>query len=493
MADAGPLDLCEAEQSELARRYVLTSELYVEEPWSHAGPRSVSPFAPCAASRLPHVFDAARLTGDSVLWDLGCGDGRILHEAAARYGCRCVGVEIDAPCLDMCKEGASRLGADVDDRCSWFLRDMTSMPSGSLGTDDSLGPDVPAPSVLLLFITGHGLKAMSPWLKREWEEAPTPFAIVTCVEALDSCIDYNDGVPFDDADANPDGWRVYRDPVHAKYGVFVVPPRDIGVHQWASSRPSAVDCGPDAVASHAPAIARGVLREADIRAVEKLAARLNARRGGADGRDEKDGKDGKDDKDDDDDDDDDASGEALAMRLSNAMGEGGDDAWSEVEDAYHSLKTHRVTHLHAGDALATEAPVVRARLLRAAFDADAGRCESGGGWGLLPGRPVFLRSAEYHDYSRGGGVTEENHRDQGSVLTVSVHLEVSDDGGGGVFATWDGDGTRTEFRDLRRGDAVIFCSEKRHGVSPLVADAAVRKSVVLELWERGVTKHNRQR
>ena len=69
MADAGPLDLCEAEQSELARRYVLTSELYVEEPWSHAGPRSVSPFAPCAASRLPHVFDAARLTGDSVLWD----------------------------------------------------------------------------------------------------------------------------------------------------------------------------------------------------------------------------------------------------------------------------------------------------------------------------------------------------------------------------------------------------------------------------------------
>ena len=52
-----------------------------------------------------------------------------------------------------------------------------------------------------------------------------------------------------------------------------------------------------------------------------------------------------------------------------------------MEDAYHSLKTHRVTHLHADDARATEAPVVRARLLRAAFDADAGRCESGGGWG----------------------------------------------------------------------------------------------------------------
>ena len=107
--------------------------------------------------------------------------------------------------------------------------------------------------------------------------------------------------------------------------------------------------------------------------------------------------------------------------------------------------------------------------------------------------PVFIRSAEYHVYSSGGGVTEENHRDAGSVLTMSIYLEVIDDGGGGTFATWSGDGTRTEHVDLRRGDAVIFPSEKRHGVSPLVADGSVRKSVVLELWERGVTGHNRQR
>jgi predicted 2-oxoglutarate/Fe(II)-dependent dioxygenase YbiX len=76
---------------------------------------------------------------------------------------------------------------------------------------------------------------------------------------------------------------------------------------------------------------------------------------------------------------------------------------------------------------------------------------------------------------------------------MSIYLEVSDEGGGGTFATWSGDGTRTEHVDLRRGDAVIFPSEKRHGVSPLVADGSVRKSVVLELWERGVTGHNRQR
>ena len=188
------LDLCEAEQSALARKYVLKSELYVDEPWSHAGPRSVSPFSPCAASRMPHIFAAARLSRDSVLWDLGCGDGRVLHEAAARYGCRCVGVEIDAPCLDRCRARADAMGPDVASVCTWHLADMTAIPPGSLGADDALAPGVPSPSVLLIFITGHGLVALSPWLKREWLYAPTPFAVVTCVEALDACIDYELGV-----------------------------------------------------------------------------------------------------------------------------------------------------------------------------------------------------------------------------------------------------------------------------------------------------------
>ena len=57
MDDTGVgLDLCEKEQSALARRYVLTQTLDTSEPWSHAGPRSISPFAPCASSRVPHII-----------------------------------------------------------------------------------------------------------------------------------------------------------------------------------------------------------------------------------------------------------------------------------------------------------------------------------------------------------------------------------------------------------------------------------------------------
>ena len=169
VADSGVgLDLCEKEQSALARRYVLTQRLETSEPWSHAGPRSVSPFAPCASSRVPHILDAARLDEDSVLWDLGCGDGRVLHEAAARYGCRCVGVEIDAPCLAESQKRAEAMGKAVSDVCSWHLRDVTALPAGALGADDAMDANTPSPTVVLLFITGHGLSALSGWLKHEW-------------------------------------------------------------------------------------------------------------------------------------------------------------------------------------------------------------------------------------------------------------------------------------------------------------------------------------
>ena len=50
---------------------------------------------------MPHkaIEDAlsfADVTGQDVLYDLGCGEGDILIEAAAAHGTRCVGLDIDA-------------------------------------------------------------------------------------------------------------------------------------------------------------------------------------------------------------------------------------------------------------------------------------------------------------------------------------------------------------------------------------------------------------
>jgi precorrin-6B methylase 2 len=41
------------------------------------------------------LLQMARVQKDDVLYDLGCGDGRVLVLAAQKYGCRAVGYEID--------------------------------------------------------------------------------------------------------------------------------------------------------------------------------------------------------------------------------------------------------------------------------------------------------------------------------------------------------------------------------------------------------------
>ncbi|KAL3664134.1 hypothetical protein V7S43_011017 [Phytophthora oleae] len=52
---------------------------------------------PCQSDRdvVSKIVEIARVTPDDVLFDLGCGDGRICIEAAKRYGARARGVEIE--------------------------------------------------------------------------------------------------------------------------------------------------------------------------------------------------------------------------------------------------------------------------------------------------------------------------------------------------------------------------------------------------------------
>jgi precorrin-6B methylase 2 len=42
------------------------------------------------------MLEVAKVKKDDVLYDLGCGDGRIVVAAASKYGCRAVGYDIDA-------------------------------------------------------------------------------------------------------------------------------------------------------------------------------------------------------------------------------------------------------------------------------------------------------------------------------------------------------------------------------------------------------------
>jgi hypothetical protein len=52
-------------------------------------------FVPTPQEVVDKMLEIANVTKDDVLYDLGCGDGRIVVTAAKRYGCTCIGYDIN--------------------------------------------------------------------------------------------------------------------------------------------------------------------------------------------------------------------------------------------------------------------------------------------------------------------------------------------------------------------------------------------------------------
>lgn len=56
---------------------------------------SLAPFVASPPNVIDAMLQAAELKKDEILFDLGCGDGRIIIEAAQKFGARAIGVEIN--------------------------------------------------------------------------------------------------------------------------------------------------------------------------------------------------------------------------------------------------------------------------------------------------------------------------------------------------------------------------------------------------------------
>jgi precorrin-6B methylase 2 len=67
-------------------------------------------FVPTPQDIVERMLEAARLTKDDVVCDLGCGDGRIVVTAARRYGCRAVGYDLDGLRVREARENAAKHG-----------------------------------------------------------------------------------------------------------------------------------------------------------------------------------------------------------------------------------------------------------------------------------------------------------------------------------------------------------------------------------------------
>ncbi len=68
------------------------------------------PFVPTPEEVVLEMLKMANVNKDDVLYDLGCGDGRIVITAAKKFGCRGVGIDIDPQRIKESRENAKKAG-----------------------------------------------------------------------------------------------------------------------------------------------------------------------------------------------------------------------------------------------------------------------------------------------------------------------------------------------------------------------------------------------
>lgn len=79
-------------------------------------------YVPTSEKIVDAMLELAKVTKNDTVYDLGCGDGRIVTTAAKNFGARGVGIEIDAKLVETANENARRAG--VADRVKFVKADL---------------------------------------------------------------------------------------------------------------------------------------------------------------------------------------------------------------------------------------------------------------------------------------------------------------------------------------------------------------------------------
>jgi precorrin-6B methylase 2 len=74
--------------------------------------QSLAPFHATPEDVVDRMLALAKVTGNDVVLDLGCGDGRIPIRAAQKYGARGIGVDIDPRLIELSKANARKAGVE---------------------------------------------------------------------------------------------------------------------------------------------------------------------------------------------------------------------------------------------------------------------------------------------------------------------------------------------------------------------------------------------
>ncbi|HEU4350926.1 MAG TPA: methyltransferase domain-containing protein [Burkholderiales bacterium] len=98
------------------------------------------------------MLDLARVRGDDVVADLGCGDGRLVIEAARRHGARGLCVDIDSKRIAEARRNAAAAG--VAEHITFLNQDL-------------FATELHGVSVVMLFLSPRFNLQLRPKLERE--------------------------------------------------------------------------------------------------------------------------------------------------------------------------------------------------------------------------------------------------------------------------------------------------------------------------------------
>jgi len=80
------------------------------------------PYVPTKYPVVDEMLRIAKIDKADIVYDLGCGDGRLVIGAAQKYGARGVGFDIDPERIQECKENATKAG--VTNRVQFIEQDL---------------------------------------------------------------------------------------------------------------------------------------------------------------------------------------------------------------------------------------------------------------------------------------------------------------------------------------------------------------------------------
>lgn len=72
----------------------------------------IAPYVPTPQEVVDRMLELAEIRTGDVVYDLGSGDGRIVITAAARYGIKAVGVEIDPGLVSVARDNIKKAGLE---------------------------------------------------------------------------------------------------------------------------------------------------------------------------------------------------------------------------------------------------------------------------------------------------------------------------------------------------------------------------------------------